>query len=64
MITAREKADCALREVKQRQRVYPRLVEGGKMTQAFAEKQTAIMQVIADDYARQAEEEEKAGRLI
>lgn len=33
-----------------RERVYPRLVAQGKMTQADAEKGIAVMKAISDDY--------------
>lgn len=46
-----EKYECAIREVKMRRRVYPRWVEGGRMTQAAADRELAIMEAIAADYA-------------
>ena len=69
--SAREKADCAKREVGQRKYVYLRRVADGKMTQHLADRQIAVMQEIADEYgaaadledvARQAEEAK--GRLL
>ena len=45
--TAADLADCAEREVRQRQRFYPRLIASGRMAQATAERQTALMQAIA-----------------
>ena len=51
---------CAAREVRQRKHVYPRLIEGGKMTQKFADDQTAQMQAIADHF----EELSKTERLL
>lgn len=62
--SARDKQKAAAREVGQRQRVYPRLVESGRMNQADADRQIAIMQSIAADYEKQAEAEAAAGRLI
>ena len=50
IFTNQQKRDAALREVKQRKRVYARLVSDGRMTQAKADEQIAIMQAIADDY--------------
>ncbi len=50
-ITSRMKRDAALREVKMRRRVYPRWVAGGRMTQAKADEEIAIMEAIAADYA-------------
>lgn len=42
--TAADLADCAEREVRQRQRAYPRWIEAGRMTQHLADRQTALMQ--------------------
>ncbi|RVH81731.1 hypothetical protein CN204_24060 [Sinorhizobium meliloti] len=58
MITTREKANCAAREVKQRRWVYSRLVAEGRMRQQSAEREIEVMQAIADDYLRWADEEE------
>lgn len=55
--TAAEKIDAAEREVRQRERVYPRLVAAGKMSQRFADDQIAVMREIAADYAREARKE-------
>jgi hypothetical protein len=55
--TATELAECAAREVKQRRRVYPRLIDQGKMTQSMADRQIAMMEEIARDYASKAEGE-------
>ena len=49
-LSAEQKCAAADREVAQRRKVYPRLVAEGRMTQAFADQQIAIMQAIADDY--------------
>lgn len=64
MITDREKAECAEREVKQRRRVYPRFVADGRMTQAFADRQTEVMEAIASDYRERADREDAVGRLL
>lgn len=50
IFTNQQKRDAALREVKYRKRVYASLVSDGRMTQAKADEQIAIMQAIADDY--------------
>jgi hypothetical protein len=63
-ITAAEKAKEARREVAMRRRVYPGWVGGGKLSQAAADRQIAIMQAIADDYERMAEAEAAQGRLL
>jgi hypothetical protein len=57
-----EKATCAEREVSQRLRVYPRLVEQHKMKQDFADRQIEMMQEIASEYRKSAEAQ--APRLI
>ncbi|TGT72958.1 hypothetical protein EN802_13865 [bacterium M00.F.Ca.ET.159.01.1.1] len=64
IFTAKDKAECAEREVKQRQRVYPRLIAEGRMTQQLADRQTALMEAIASDYRSAAEAEDAKGRLI
>lgn len=55
---AKDKLAAVEREIKQRKRVYPRLIEQGKMTDGFAASQIAIMEAIAEDY-RQAEQIER-----
>lgn len=62
--TARDKQRAAAREVAQRQRVYPRLIDSGKMKQADADLQLAIMTAIEADYRKQADAEDQAGRLL
>jgi hypothetical protein len=62
--SARQKQQAAAREVAQRQRVYARLVEAGRMKQADASKGIAIMQAIENDYRVQADAEDRAGRLL
>lgn len=62
--TAREKAACAEREVAQRERVYGRLVETGRMNPTFAKRQTEIMREIAAEYRERADAEEAAERLL
>lgn len=64
MITNREKADCAEREVKQRRRVYTRFVADGRMAQEFADRQIAVMDAIAGDYRALADADDVAGRLL
>jgi hypothetical protein len=64
MFTAKEKAACAEREVKMRERVYPRWVAEGRVSQAAANVQLAIMQEIADEYRAKAETEESQGKLF
>lgn len=49
--TREEKRAEALRELGLRRRTYPRWVEAGRLSQADADRQIALMQSIADDYA-------------
>jgi hypothetical protein len=51
-----EKRKCAEREVKLRRRVYRNRVLTGRMTQAFADREIAIMEAIAEDYRALAQE--------
>lgn len=52
---------AAEREVRQRERVYPRLIESRRMTRATADRETQIMRDIADHFR---ELEAKAERLF
>jgi hypothetical protein len=60
--TDAEKLEAAEREVKQRQRVYPRWVADGRLSQAFADRQLALMRAIADDYRAKAKTPDLFGR--
>jgi hypothetical protein len=62
--TAKEKAECAEREVKQRRYVYPRRIGDGKMSQDLADRQIAMMEEIGAEYRAKADDEEAQGRLI
>ena len=55
--TNAEKRKEAQREVDYRKYVYPRRVMDKKMTQQQADRQTAIMQEIADEYDTLAQKE-------
>lgn len=48
--TLTEKIDCIQREIKFREKVYPRLISAGKMTQEKANREISIMQEILIDY--------------
>lgn len=48
-----EKLACAERELALRQRAYPRWVAIGRMSQAEADREIAIMAAIVDDYRAQ-----------
>ena len=56
--TARQLLACALREISQRQRVYPRFVEKGSMTQAQAKVQIDMMEAIAELLAEMVKKEQ------
>lgn len=64
MITNREKANCATREVRNRKWVYSRLVAEGRMTGDRADREIEIMEAIAEDYRRLADAEEIQERLL
>lgn len=55
--SAREKLDAVRRELKLRKRVYPRMVEAGRMTASFAEGNIHIFEAIESDYRVQVEAE-------
>lgn len=57
MSTAEDKLDAVEREIRYRRRVYPRLIEAGKLMRGIAETQIAIMEEIAEDYRKLAEKE-------
>ena len=50
MITNRDKLECVERELSLRERVYVRLIEKGKMTEAKAQRETELMEAIVEDY--------------
>lgn len=56
--TIAELAKCARREAAMRQRVYPRWVASGKMTQQQAEHETACMDAIAKMLTEQEEKQQ------
>lgn len=53
-ITPADKLACAQRELQKRREVYPRLIEGKKLSQERADREVAVMEAIAADYARAA----------
>lgn len=63
-ITTADKLKEAKRELAQRRRVYPRLIEKGSLTREAADRQTAIMQAIADDYEARVKAEQPQGSLL
>lgn len=63
MSRATEKYGCAVRELEMRKRAYPRWVTQGRMTQAEADREIALMDEIARDYLALANSE-PAGPLF
>jgi hypothetical protein len=57
IVTSQQKLDCIEREIRMRERVYPRWVADKKMSQAKADEELATMRAIADDYRQSAESE-------
>ncbi|MGU3416937.1 hypothetical protein [Methylobacterium sp. D54C] len=62
--TTADLAACAERELAQRRRAYPRWVEAKRMTQALADRQTALMEAIARKLRAEAETEGAKGDLF
>ena len=54
MITVKDKLQCAERELKFRQRVYPRMVENGRMSMRQVKRELEVMEAIVTDYRDQA----------
>lgn len=48
--TVREKMNCAMRELRMRESVYPRWVEKGRMTPQKADLEIKLMTAIVEDY--------------
>lgn len=48
--TNEEKLAAIQREIKLRERVYPKWIDKGRMTEAAAEREIAIMKAIEQDY--------------
>jgi BioD-like phosphotransacetylase family protein len=55
--TAADKHEAAVRELRKRKQVYPRLIMTRRMSQSEADRQIAVMEAIAADYAEAAERE-------
>lgn len=49
-IANEDKLHCAERELGYRQRVYPRLIERGKMTKMQSDRELELMHAIVADY--------------
>ena len=63
VFSARDLCREAEREIKQRRRVYGRLIEQKKMRKADADRQIAMMEQIMADYDAKAQAEERRGEL-
>jgi hypothetical protein len=59
-ISIDDQVEAARREVRQRERVYPRFIANGKMTQAAADREVARMKAIV----KTLEDVAAAGRLL
>jgi hypothetical protein len=57
MFTAEEKWMEVRRELKKRMQIYPRLIEGGELSEQAARQRIGIMQEIAADYEKLAQGE-------
>lgn len=64
MVTTEDKIREIKRELAQRSRVYPLLVEAGKMTRETADRQTEILRSILMDYEAKREIGDAMGRLL
>lgn len=53
VVTAADKLACAKRELKMRERVYPRWVADGRLTAEHAAREIAAMAAIVTDYEAQ-----------
>ncbi|MGR3484038.1 MAG: hypothetical protein ACU0BF_01725 [Paracoccaceae bacterium] len=49
-VTPAEKLEELRRELRMRQRVYPRQIQLGRMTQADADRRIAVLEAVAADY--------------
>lgn len=61
--TANEKWKCAERELALRKRVYPRQINEKKLALREARYEIELMHEIAEDYRRQATDDDKQGEL-
>lgn len=52
-ISRADKIACLTREVAMRERVYPRWIEKGNMTQEKADHELAVMKDILNDYTKE-----------
>jgi hypothetical protein len=57
MFSETDKLECVKRELKFRERVYPRLLQQHKMTSAQAVRELDLMRAIVEDYQVRAAKE-------
>ncbi len=57
IVTEYDKLQCAERELRLRERAYPRFVEQKKISAGRAELELEIMRAIVDDYRRRVEQQ-------
>lgn len=62
--TAADKLACIERKLRQRRRVYARLVAQERMSEAKADMEIGCMESIRDDYKALADAQEAAGDLF
>ena len=62
--TNRQKMQCVQRELGYRRFVYAKRVADGKMKQAKADEEIALMEEISAEYGAAAEQDDKAKRLL
>lgn len=64
IFTELDKFKAIERELGYRRRVYPRLIESGKMTRELAAEQIALFEAILNDYRDKAESERRSSDLF
>ena len=63
-ITLAEKIACIRREIGMRERVYPRWIDLGRITQAKADHEIACMQAVLEDLLARQPAEPEQGVLL
>lgn len=63
-ITLAEKIACIRREIGMRERVYPRWIDLGRITQAKADHEIACMQAVLEDLLARQPAEPEQGALL
>lgn len=55
-VSMTEQIKCVKREISMRERVYPRFIKSGKMTQEEAEREIAAMKAVLDTLNEKSEQ--------